>query len=150
MILNHKKRNFHIYYCLIKFNCYTMLAPFMVFTCFFLISTNIIKMKTRKERCDYLPKGAIPSPCAPNLSILTFNDNLDIRVIDMRLAAEKQLLTPKELSKLIGISAGTLAVWRTNKNPDIPYTKLGGKVMYHIDDINDWLQSNTRGKSNQR
>ena len=68
----------------------------------------------------------------------------------MKLDADKQLLTPKEFSKLVGVSVGTLAVWRTHKNPDIPYTKLGGKVLYHIDDINDWMQSHTRGHTTQR
>ena len=60
----------------------------MVFTCFFLISTNIIKPKAKGKENQLIVRGGVPFPCSTNLSILTFNDNPEIRVIDMRLAAK--------------------------------------------------------------
>lgn len=61
------------------------------------------------------------------------------------IMADKPLLSPKELSRLIDISVGTLAVWRAKKTYEIPYTKIGNKVMYPVADINKWLQSRAHG-----
>jgi len=61
---------------------------------------------------------------------------------------EKQYLTPKEVSRTINITIGTLAVWRTTKVYNIPYIKVGGKVLYPVKELNDWLES--RMHNNQR
>ena len=57
------------------------------------------------------------------------------------IMTDKAFLSPKELSNFIGISVGTLAVWRTNKTYQIPYLKIGGKVMYPVAEVNQWIQS---------
>lgn len=50
-------------------------------------------------------------------------------------------LTPKELSKYLEISTQTLAIWRTNKTYPLPYIKVGGRVRYKIEDVQNWLDS---------
>lgn len=51
----------------------------------------------------------------------------------------KPFISPKELSKYINISVGTLAVWRTNRTYDLPYVKIGGRIMYPAQQVNEWL-----------
>lgn len=53
----------------------------------------------------------------------------------------KKLISPKELAEYLGISINSLAVWRTNKTYPIPYIKVGGKIRYDLDDINQWLNN---------
>lgn len=48
-------------------------------------------------------------------------------------------LTAKEASNYLKIKTSTLAVWRTNKTYNIPYTKCGGKVLYKQADLDKWL-----------
>lgn len=48
-------------------------------------------------------------------------------------------LNTKEASDYLKIKTSTLAVWRTNKTYNIPYTKCGGKVLYKKSDLDDWL-----------
>ena len=64
------------------------------------------------------------------------------------ISTNKPYLTPKEVSDTINISVGTLAVWRTTKKYEIPYLKVGGKVLYPVSGLNQWLSSRTY--NNQR
>ena len=50
-------------------------------------------------------------------------------------------LNTKEASRYLHIKISTLAVWRTNKKYNIPYTKCGGKILYKITDLDNWLTS---------
>lgn len=47
----------------------------------------------------------------------------------------KKLLTRQETAELLGVSSGTLAVWLCCKRYDLPYIKIGSRVMYDYDDI---------------
>jgi len=48
------------------------------------------------------------------------------------------LYVPEEAAKLLKVTVGTLAVWRTNgKGPK--YTKAGG-IKYELRDINEFLR----------
>ena len=40
------------------------------------------------------------------------------------------LLTPAETAGLLGVTVGTLQVWRTTKRYPLPYVKMGRRVMY--------------------
>jgi excisionase family DNA binding protein len=42
----------------------------------------------------------------------------------------ERLLTPLQVAELLGISSGTLAVWRSNGTHQIPYIKVGRCVRY--------------------
>ncbi len=61
---------------------------------------------------------------------------------------ELGLLTNKELATLLGVSPGTLNVWRSQKK--IPYVKIGGmtgrgKIAYNKKDILAWLDRGRQG-----
>lgn len=47
----------------------------------------------------------------------------------------EKLLTPNELSKILGVTQHTLAVWRCTGRYNIPYIKAGRLVRYNRDDI---------------
>ena len=49
-----------------------------------------------------------------------------------------ELLEPKEVSLLTGLSIETLAQWRSQKK-HIPYLKMGSRVRYHPSDIEEYL-----------
>jgi predicted DNA-binding transcriptional regulator AlpA len=52
----------------------------------------------------------------------------------------KNLLSPQNVSEITGIALSTLAQWRSQKCA-IPYCKLGRKIGYHPDDIQQYLES---------
>jgi DNA-binding transcriptional MerR regulator len=43
----------------------------------------------------------------------------------------------------MGIAAATLQYWRTTGAQKIPFIKVGGRVMYRISDLDNWLEENT-------
>jgi len=54
------------------------------------------------------------------------------------------LLNEKQLSRLIGVSIGTLRFWRgEGKGPR--YRKVGQLVRYAPSDVNDWLRRRPAG-----
>jgi helix-turn-helix protein len=59
----------------------------------------------------------------------------------MSTATKPQLLTNSEAAEFIRVTPGTLEVWRSEKRYEIPYTKVGGKILYDASDLLDWLAS---------
>ena len=60
-----------------------------------------------------------------------------------------KLLTPKELSERWGglVTTATLANWRARRRKHhvgLPYVKLGGKVVYDIQDIEKYEEKTLR------
>lgn len=56
----------------------------------------------------------------------------------MLMATKK--LSPQEVADMYGVKACTLARWRCKKvGPR--YAKLGSRVMYDIEDLEDWFAS---------
>jgi len=51
--------------------------------------------------------------------------------------------TTKELSEMLGISAGKLATERM-KGKGIPFVKIGGAVRYRKKDVESYLENNLR------
>ena len=39
----------------------------------------------------------------------------------------------------LGIAPATLAFWRSRGSQTVPYLKLGGRVVYRKDDLDNWL-----------
>lgn len=64
----------------------------------------------------------------------------------VKIPTDKIFISPKELSKYINISVGTLAVWRTNRIYDLPYVKIGGRIMYPTQQVNEWLATQFANK----
>ena len=58
--------------------------------------------------------------------------------------AQVELLTTPEAAVQLRVSPRTLEDWRTSgKGP--PFRKVGGwRVLYHVDDLADWLQATVR------
>lgn len=54
-----------------------------------------------------------------------------------------ELLAPKDVSSLLGVSIGTLEVWRSTKRYALAYVKVGGRVRYRRRDIEQFLDART-------
>lgn len=54
-------------------------------------------------------------------------------------------VTAKEVAEELGVSEGTLAVWRCTKRYPLPWVKLGRKVFYKGADVKAFIESHTRG-----
>jgi len=54
-----------------------------------------------------------------------------------------QLANNLQAAECLGIAAATLQYWRTTGSQKIPFIKVGGRVMYRISDLNEWLEKNT-------
>lgn len=62
----------------------------------------------------------------------------------------EQLLSPQQAAEYLGISEGTLAVWRCVGRYDLPYVLVGRRVRYKLAHLDAWLERRTRGaKSNE-
>jgi excisionase family DNA binding protein len=51
------------------------------------------------------------------------------------------LLTPREAAKELGVSPGTLAIWRCKKRYSLRYYKVGYRVRYRMKDIESFIES---------
>lgn len=58
----------------------------------------------------------------------------------------KKLLDTKQAAEYLGVTTGTLAVWRTNKTYLLPYLKVGGLIRYKQEEIDKWLDRRTKNK----
>lgn len=50
------------------------------------------------------------------------------------------LLTPKKAAEILGVAIGTLAVWRCTARYPLPFVKIGRRVMYRAQDVNDFIE----------
>jgi hypothetical protein len=55
------------------------------------------------------------------------------------------LIDRNQAAKYLGIEPQTLAVWACNKRYDLPYIKVGRRVMYQLSDINAFIDRNRVG-----
>jgi Helix-turn-helix domain len=61
------------------------------------------------------------------------------------------LLDPKETGAILNKSQQTLAWWRCSKRYNLPFLKIGGRVMYREDDVLRFLAScRTEGECSER
>ena len=54
-----------------------------------------------------------------------------------------EYLEPVELAAKLKTNTQTLANWRSTGTVEIPFVKIGRKVLYPVDAVNDWLAKNT-------
>jgi Helix-turn-helix domain len=52
-----------------------------------------------------------------------------------------KLLTAEEAAAAIGVTSGTLAIWRCTRRYPLPWIKAGRKVRYREDDVAAFLDS---------
>jgi hypothetical protein len=60
--------------------------------------------------------------------------------------SELQLLTPRQAAEALGVSAGTLAIWRCKKRYPLRYIKVGSSVRYRLRDIEAFLTLRTQAR----
>ena len=55
---------------------------------------------------------------------------------------DNNLLKPNAAAKILGVSVGTLAVWRCTGRYPLRFIKIGKNVMYRQGDIDSFIESN--------
>jgi len=63
----------------------------------------------------------------------------------MQIVNKPQLLSNDQAADFLGISPGTLVVWRCEKRYSVPYLKVWRKVLYDVDDLVAFLESRKVG-----
>lgn len=58
----------------------------------------------------------------------------------------EDLVVPAALAKELGVTEGTLAVWRCTGRYDIPFIKVGSRVRYPRSGIEKWKLKRTHSK----
>ena len=61
----------------------------------------------------------------------------------IRTESIEPLLTPAETAELLGVTVGTLQVWRTTKRYPLPYVKMGRRVMYEPEAVRQFRSIRT-------
>lgn len=61
----------------------------------------------------------------------------------------QRLLTKEDVSRILGVSVGTLAVWRATKRYNLPYVKSGRLVRYREEDVQAFIEARLRGGMNE-
>lgn len=67
----------------------------------------------------------------------------------MNINTHKKLLNSQQAADFLGITNGTLEVWRCNKRYNLPYIKVGRLVKYRTSDLVRFLKDRTRGGANE-
>jgi predicted site-specific integrase-resolvase len=52
-------------------------------------------------------------------------------------------LTAAQVAETLGVTTGTLAVWRCTKRYQLPFVKIGRKIFYRSEDVNTFVESRT-------
>jgi predicted DNA-binding transcriptional regulator AlpA len=62
---------------------------------------------------------------------------------------ENMILTPKEAAVKLGLAEATLAKWRWDGSGP-PYAKLGSRVLYREEDLENWVLASIRQSTSGR
>lgn len=54
------------------------------------------------------------------------------------------LVGEKEAAEILGVTPGTLQVWRSTGRYAIPFVKVGRLVKYRTSNLQSWIESRTR------
>ena len=55
----------------------------------------------------------------------------------------QQLLNNSAAAQHLGVAAATLQYWRSTGAQEIPFMKVGNRVVYTIDSLDEWLNQHT-------
>ena len=69
--------------------------------------------------------------------------------IDLSLLSASILLGDVDAAAILGISAGTLSVWRSTGRYALPVVKIGRRVKYKAGDLRDFIEKRTRQHTGQ-
>ena len=53
----------------------------------------------------------------------------------------RRFMLREEAAAYLCLSPKTLAKWACTKEVELPYFKIGGRVLYDIDDLNVWVEA---------
>ena len=67
--------------------------------------------------------------------------------LDLAITAASFLLDDIQVAEILGISTGTLSVWRSTGRYALPFVKIGRRVKYKAGDIRDFIEKRTRQHS---
>ena len=59
-----------------------------------------------------------------------------------------RLVSADEANAILGVTVGSLAVWRCTRRYALPYCKIGRRVKYKLEDIERFIASRTVGGGN--
>ena len=68
---------------------------------------------------------------------------------DKMVPVFKDLMTPQQTSRVLGVTPETLSVWRCTRRYPLPFVKIGRKVLYIREDINKFIESRTFCKNTE-
>ncbi len=51
------------------------------------------------------------------------------------------LVNEKRAAEILGVTPGTLSVWRSTRRYPLPYTKMGSAVRYRVVDLEKFISS---------
>jgi excisionase family DNA binding protein len=54
--------------------------------------------------------------------------------------AISELLTPEQVAQKLGVTTGTLAVWRCRRRYPLRYVKIGAKIRYRVEDVQKFIE----------
>ena len=53
----------------------------------------------------------------------------------------EELLTPPQVAKIVGLDVRTLSNWRSSGAENLKFLKIGGRVRYALEDVQEWLKA---------
>ena len=56
----------------------------------------------------------------------------------------RRLLAPDQVAEILGVSAGTLTVWRSTSRYQLPWIKVGSRVMYDPASVEAFIDTRRR------
>ena len=59
------------------------------------------------------------------------------------------LVDEKQAAEILGITPGTLSVWRCVRRYPLPYSKIGRAVRYRVEDLERFIEQRTVGASTE-
>ena len=59
----------------------------------------------------------------------------------------RKFLKTEKAAEVLNVAPGTLVVWRSTKRYNVPYHKVGGRVLYALDDLLEFLEAARRAET---
>lgn len=75
--------------------------------------------------------------------------NSQQQTLDLYALATAYLLTELQTASILGVSPGTLSVWRSTGRYNLRYVKVGRMVRYRAGDVREFLESRIRNHTGQ-
>lgn len=66
---------------------------------------------------------------------------MNTSTITPTVTSVSQLLSPRETAKLLHTTYGSLAVWRSTRRKGLRFVRLGRKIFYRPEDIQEFIAS---------